>query len=141
MAKYNTFDDQSVKRIAENVRWGEGARNTFTNMHRPIHNPQHETIYVQLTVKDEDDYGYWKGEEVSFKEGVWTIVDGGRKWDGDEYPFIRHINWEDAQKGSIVNAYQVIDSLSEDKPMVWVFDKEVTNPQAFIFYADGTGNT
>ena len=141
MARANTFDDKSVKRIADNVLWGEGVRSSQHNIKQIAYQPQGETIYVQLTVKDEDDYGYWKGEEVSFKEGVWTIVDGGRKWDGDEHSFIRHINWEDAQLNSIVHAFQITDTLSEDKPYIWVFDKEVTNPQAFIFYADGTGNT
>ena len=141
MAKGNTFTDSSAKRIADNVRWGEGVRRLNTTLANVPNKPQHLDIYAQLTVKDEDDYGYWKAEEVKLEEGAWSILDGGRKWDGDEYSFIRHVNWEDAQKGSIIQPFQVQDITSEDKPYIWVFDKEVTNPQAFIFYADGTGNT
>lgn len=141
MAKGNTFTDSSAKRIADNVRWGEGVRRLNTTLANVPNKPQHLDIYAQLTVKDEDDYGYWKAEEVKLEDGAWAILDGGRKWDGDEYPYIRHINWEDAQKGSIIQPFQVQDIASEDNPNIWVFDKEVTNPQAFIFYADGTGNT
>ena len=141
MAKGNTFTDSSAKRIADNVRWGEGVRRLNTTLANVPNKPQHLDIYAQLTVKDEDDYGYWKAEEVKLEDGVWSILDGGRKWDGDEYPYIRHINWEEAQQGSIIQPFQIQDIVSEEKPYIWVFNKEVTNPQAFIFYADGTGNT
>ena len=140
MAKYNVFNDRSVERISANVKWGEGVRNKGVNTHNVIYKPQSERIYVQLTEKDQDDYGYWKAEEVKLTSGSWEILDNGRKFDGTDYPFIRHTNWEDSVLGAIVEVYQIADIEDEDKPYIWVFEEELTNPEAFIFYADATGN-
>lgn len=138
---YNTFSDGAVKRISQNVKWGEGVRKRGDFNAMIPFKPQSEEIYVQLMVKDEDDYGYWKAEEVKLTNGSWVILDNGRKFNGTDYPYIRHVNWEDANLKAIVKVFQVQDIESEDKPYIWVFEEELTNPEAFIFYADSTGNT
>jgi hypothetical protein len=138
MAGYS-FTESGARRIVDNVRWGEKTRQAGSTTHMVTYKPQSEQIYVKLVEKDEDKQGYWKAEEVVLDGGAWEIKDGGRKWDGDEYPYIRHVRWEDAVQNAIVEVFQLPDVSDEEKPYIWVFKGEITNPEAFVFYADKMG--
>lgn len=138
MAGYS-FTERGARRIVDNVRWGEKQRQNSSSTYMATYKPQSEQIYVKLVEKDEDKQGYWKAEEVVLDGGAWELKDGGRKWDGDEYPYIRHVRWEDAVQNAIVEVFQIPDVSDEEKPYIWVFKGEITNPEAFVFYADKMG--
>lgn len=137
--KGHSFNERGARRIVDTVRWGERMRQGSSTNHIVTYKPQSEQIYVKLTARDEDEAGYWKAEEVVFEEGVWQLKTNGRVWDGEDYPYIRHVRWEDAILNSIVEAFQISDVTNEEKPYIWVFMGEITNPEAFIFYADRMG--
>lgn len=99
-----------------------------------------DIIYGRITAKDpEGKAGYFTLEEVGFNGETWEAIASGKQFDGTEYDHAHHYNWEDAAVNTVVKLKLVvnIDTGAED----WVFFHEVTNPAAFVFIADETGNT
>ena len=142
--KVKLFNDQAIDRISTNVKWGEGVRSRQLNIPSMPTKANDYNFHVQLLEKDygKGGAGYWKAQEVIFENGKWELYDGGREFDDNDYPAIRHVEWEDSRVGAIVKPFQIRDvAVDAEKPYIWVFEEEVTNPEAFIFYADNTGGT
>jgi len=140
MAKDATiFDKKSAERISKNVLWGEQQRQRGGDFHANEHVQPHETIYVQLIEKDPaGEIGYWSAQEVYYDDGRWELIDADRIWDGDAQPYVRHYCWGEAELKQIVKLMLVIDVNTGVEE--WVFDTDVTNPEAFVFYSDQNGN-
>jgi hypothetical protein len=99
-----------------------------------------DIIYGRITAKDpEDKTGFFQLEEVGFIGDSWEAIANGKQFDGEDYDYAHHYNWEDAAINTVVKLKLVvnIDTGAED----WVFFNEVTNPAAFVFIADETGGT
>ena len=133
------FSKDDAGRISESVHFTEDMNRRGAEFfgYDPLANP--EVIYVKLTEKDAGGAGYWKGEEVRYQDNDWEIVDEGRKWDDEGYPYIRHYTWDDAEKGQIVKAHLNLNR--ENGQEEWVFTTNVTNPEGLVFYAEDNGGT
>ena len=133
------FDKKSAARISKNVLWGEQQRQRGGDIHANEHVQPHEVIYVQLIEKDPaGEIGYWSAQEVYWDEGRWELVDAERIWDGDAQPYVHHYSWGEAELQQIVKLMLVTDVKTGVEE--WVFDTDVTNPEAFVFYSDQNGN-
>ena len=134
------FDKGSAERISKNVLWGEQQRQRGGDIHSSDNIQPKETIYVKLIEKDPDgDIGFWSAQEVYYVEDRWELIDTKRIWDGDEQPYVRHFSWGDAELNQIVKLMLIINT--ESGLEEWVFDTDVSNPEAFVFYSDQNGNT
>jgi len=133
------FDKKSADRISKNVLWGEQQRQRGGDRYAYEHVQPHETIYVQLIEKDPaGEIGYWSAQEVYYKDGRWELIETDRVWDGDAQPYIHHYAWGEAEIQQIVKLMLVSDVQTGGQD--WVFDTDVTNPEAFVFYSDQNGN-
>ena len=133
------FKKSDAERISNNVLWGEQQRQKGGDITGHEHVPLNEVIYVQLIEKDPDgEQGFWSAQEVYYDDGRWELVDTERIWDGDAQPYIRHFSWGEAELKQIVKLMLVSDVDSGEQ--LWVFDTDVTNPEAFVFYSDENGN-
>ena len=137
--KPTVFDDSSAKRISKDVIWGEQQRQRGGDIYAYEHVQPHETIYVQLIEKDPaGEIGYWSAQEVYYKDGRWELIETDRVWDGIAQPYVRHYAYGEAELQQIVKLMLVADVQTGGQD--WVFDTDVTNPEAFVFYSDQNGN-
>ena len=141
MAKVKLFNNKAIERIRTDVKWGEEVRRQQKGVHHLPFKDVGPVIYARLTEKDFTEAGYWKATEVVVENGKWENLDNGIQFNDDEYPPIRHKDWEDSRVGAIIKAYTMPDATSEDKPSIWVFEEEITNPETFTFYATETGGS
>jgi len=140
MADVTFFSPDSNRKIANTVRAVERMANAGQELISQGQEQNHDIIYARITAKDpEDKTGYFQLEEVGFNGETWEAIANGKQFDGTEYDYAHHYNWEDAEVNTVVKLKLVvnIDTGAED----WVFFHEVTNPAAFVFIADETGNT
>ena len=133
------FKKRDAERVSAVTVWGEQQQNKggdrFTNPYKKID----RVIYAKLTEKDPDGkQGFWKAEEAYYEDAVWILPDGGKLWDDEERDFARHYSWGDAELNSIVKMHLIVNT--ETGSEEWVFDTDVTNPEAFVFYSDENGN-
>ncbi len=136
----NVFSDNATTRIKSSVKYTEQLRNSgrFDIMHPD--REENEIVYLRLKSKDPNDlYGYWEATEVRQEEGIWEDYDDGKQFNDEEYPYIRHLDWDDANEGDIVKAFITYDLIEDQITPTWVFKGAVTNPEAFVFYADENG--
>jgi hypothetical protein len=133
-----TFNRDDSQRIANVVPKAEHFFSRGQTVHSMPQYDNSEVWYAQLTEKDPDGQnGYWKWREGFYDAGEWRNLTGGREGDNDEYRYVRHISWDDAEIGQIV---QIKEVLNRDTGLTeLVFTDEVTNPEGLIFYADDTG--
>ena len=142
MADIPFFSPDDSSRILAATDFVEGLKSQgITDIDRPNDfTGVWDIIYARITEKDpEGKAGFFKLEEVGFIGDVWEAISNGKQFDGTEYDYAHHYNWEDAEINTVVKLKLVvnIDTGAED----WVFFHEVTNPAAFVFIADETGNT
>lgn len=134
------FSLKDSERIADDVRHGEAMRRRGESIADIMDNQKVKFFWIKLTEKDPDDnFGFWKATEIRWEDREPVEWDEGAQFDDDDYPYIRHKDWDDAQLGDIVKAYQAFDSGTDEEVLQWVFDGAPTNPESFIFYGDGNG--
>jgi len=140
MADVTFFSPESNRKIANTVRTVERMANAGQELISQEQEDFKDIIYARITAKDpEGKAGYFQLEEVGFNGETWEAIDNGKQFNGEDYDYAHHYNWEDAAINTVVKLKLVvnIDSGAED----WVFFNEVTNPAAFVFIAAETGNT
>jgi hypothetical protein len=133
------FGKDDTKRISEDVRWGESVRQKGGVIQAYDHTDVAEITYVKLIEKDPDGHvGLWAAQEVYYRDGFWELIDTERVWDGTAESYVRHFSFGEAEIGQIVKLRLISDTNTGLEE--WVFDTDVTNPEAFVFYADDNGN-
>jgi len=135
------FSPNDSNRILDATRYTEEMRSQgSTDIDRPndLAGPW-DVIYARITAKDPDDKtGFFQLEEVVFNGDTWEAVEGGKEFNGTDYDYAHHFNWEDAEVNTVVKLKLIINVDTGDEEIV--FFHEVTNPAAFVFIADETGN-
>lgn len=133
------FTAEDGERISAITPWAEEKMRMGENIDDYPYEPEPNPIFGKLITKDPDgNTGYWEIHEAFNDSQEWFVPDDARKWDDGEFPYVRHAFWEDAEIGQIVLLKTIPD---RDIGFEWVFYTNVTNPEAFIFYADDNGGT
>lgn len=136
-SKIYGFDKQDAQRISNIVPYAEGLKRQ--GISRPVNltNKINATVYAELLSEPDDAPGFWSAREVVYSDVSWGAGGTGKQFNGTDFPYLRHYNWDTAEKGQVVKAFLVVDT--SNGLQEWVFDTDITNPESFVFYGEDNG--